>query len=143
MIIKLNNLEDLKKWWSKFKEGMRNLDPKAVKVDPDLVEQHVVNILSIPREGWVGLNVDNNEVLGFLIMKRELSLLPIKPTYKTLLYHFAPLHRQALFELFDAFETDSQQANYIIETNYPRMFHKAQPYFNRHSIILKRDYETV
>jgi len=116
------------------------MDPKAIKADPFIVEQHVVNILTIPQEGWVGLNLDNEDVLGFLIMKRELSLIPQKPTYKTLLYHFAPLHKPALFDLFSSFEKWSNGADYSVETNYPRMFRKSDTPFDRHSIIIKRNY---
>jgi hypothetical protein len=138
MIVQLKSVEDLREWWLYFK---RELDPKSVEVDPLVVEQHVVNILSVPNEGWVGLNLDNKQVLGFLIMKRKLSLLPHNPEYETLLTYFAPSQRKALFDLIKEFETWAESVgceSYTIQTNCPKIFFRSPFDFKRHSINLKR-----
>lgn len=143
MIIKLNSLDDLKRWWPFFQTAMSNLDPKGVKMDPSVVEQHVLNILSIPLEGWVGLHLDNEDTLSFLIMKRKLSLLPTYPEYESLLSYFAPSHRRSLEALIYSFEEwayDHEATSYEIHTNHPQLFyHMGLPY-QKHSITLKRDF---
>lgn len=143
MIVKLNSLDDLRRWWPMFKTAMTQLDPKCISVDPITVEQHVLNILSIPYEGWVGLNLDEETITGFIIMKRKLSLLPTAPEYESLLTYFAPSKRIALEELFLAFEkwaSSAEASSYEIHTNHTQIYYRMPIPYKKHSVTLKREF---
>lgn len=145
MIKHIKTITELAQWWPEIKKSLQNLDSRAPKVDPNLLEQHVLHILSNGIEGWVGIYLDNSEVVCFAFMKRKLSLTPEILEYETILYNFKKGYKDEFFQLLKEFygwAEDVGATRSFFETFSPKIFllNRDIVQLEKHSIKLKKEF---
>ena len=143
MIKQLSSLQDLAFYWPSIKASLSCQDAKSPHVDPEHLRQHLLCILTKKLDGWIGISLDNSNVVCILILKRKLSLRPDIIEYDTLLYHFNQGHRKDFFELLQtAYDYCSSKGvkSLSLETLSPRLFliNHSLVGLSKHSITLRK-----
>jgi len=145
MIKQLTTFDDLTLYWPSISACLESLDSRSPRVNNDCLLQHCLHIINRNLEGWIGIYLDNNDVMCFIVMKRKLSLMPEILEYDTLFYDFSQGYRDRFFTLLDAFFSWAKQnksTRCFHNTLCPTVFleHRDIIQVEKHSITLKKEF---
>lgn len=144
-IKQLTTFDDLTLYWPAISSFITAQQSRSPTVNIDYLLQHCLHIINRNLEGWIGINLDNNDVMCFIVMKRKLSLMPEILEYDTLYYHFSQGYRKPFFSLLDSFfqwAKKNKATRCYFETLAPTIFLKNRDIIQleKHSITLKKEF---